>query len=96
MNGYKSSEYSKNTENRILDAIIQYIEEHKYSPTVREIGDMVGLKSPSSVQAYLKRMLDKGLLESDASFGSPRAIRVPGYIFVKGDDRGSREVNETT
>ena len=30
--------------------------EHGYSPTVREIGKHVGLKSTSSVQAYLKKL----------------------------------------
>ena len=67
----------------ILDAIITYMELHGYSPTTREIGDIVGLRSTSTVHFRLKRMIESGLLESDENFGSPRAIRVPGYEFVK-------------
>ena len=67
----------------ILQVIIGYIKEHGYSPTTREIGDAVGLRSTSTVHFRLKRMIESGLLESDENFGSPRAIRVPGYEFVK-------------
>lgn len=68
---------------RILETIIDYIKVHGYSPTTREIGDAVGLKSTSTVHFRLKKMLELGLIESDDNFGSPRAIRVPGYEFVK-------------
>lgn len=68
---------------KILEFIISYIQLHGYPPTVREVGDGVGLKSKSSVHAHLLRMLNDGMIETDAGNGSPRAIRVPGYKFVK-------------
>lgn len=67
----------------ILKAIIAYTQEHGYAPTVREICEMVGLESPSSVQNHLKKMLRDGMIETDATPGSPRAIRVPGYEFKR-------------
>ena len=67
---------------KILRFIIGYIQEHGYSPTIREIGDGVGLKSTSSVVHHLNCMLKCGMIETDAGFGSPRAIRLPGYQFV--------------
>lgn len=69
--------------NKIKEKIIEYMCEHGYSPSVREIGEMVGLKSSSSIHAHLMLMFEKGMLETDGEFGSPRAIRVPGYKFVK-------------
>ena len=63
--------------------VIKYLMEHGYSPSVREIGDAVGLRSSSTVHFHIKRMIENGMLESDAEYGSPRAIRVPGYKFVK-------------
>lgn len=69
-------------EKEILDAIVNYIEKNQYPPTVREIGAMVGLKSTSSVQTHLVNMIEKGLIESE-KINIPRAIRVPGYKFVK-------------
>ena len=67
----------------MLQAIIGYIEQHGYPPTTREIGEMVGLKSTSSVHAHLQRLLREGKIETDAGLGVPRAIRVPGYKFTK-------------
>ena len=67
---------------KIFEYIVNYITEHGYPPTVREIGKGVGLQSTSSVYSHLQRLLDDGLIESDMP-GAPRAIRVPGYEFVK-------------
>mgnify|MGYP002761924448 FL=1 len=67
----------------IKQAIILYIEKHGYAPTIREIGDMVGLSSTSSVHNHLIRMIATGELETDDEIRSPRAIRVPGYKIVK-------------
>lgn len=67
---------------KILQAVIGYMQEHGYSPTVREIGEMVGLKSTSSIEHYLYSMFQEGMLETD-HVSAPRAIRVPGYKFVK-------------
>lgn len=69
-------------EKEILKAIIHYIEKYQYPPSIRDIGDMVGLKSTSSVHQHLENMNKKGLIETEG-FGIPRAIRVPGYRFMK-------------
>lgn len=50
-------------ENIILVAISNFIEEKGFSPTVREIGDLTGFKSSSSVHKYLLRLRDKGKIE---------------------------------
>lgn len=80
-----TAEYGRKVRERILEAIISYTEKHGYPPTVREISDMVGLKSTSSTQSHLKRMAIEGMIETDAPDSSPRAIRVPGYKFVKAE-----------
>lgn len=71
---------------KILDAIISYIQEHGYPPTVEEIGQAVGLKSKSSTHHHLNVLFEEGKLETDAP-GAPRAIRVPGYRFEKEDEK---------
>jgi repressor LexA len=57
---------------RILDFIERTVRERGYPPTVREIGDAVGLTSSSSVHAQLANLERKGLLRKDAS--KPRAM----------------------
>lgn len=86
--------HGENIRARILDAIIEYIKKHGYSPSVREIGEMVNLKSSSTVHAHLKIMLDSGIIETDSEFSTPRAIRVPGYEFVKKEDSAWIPCNE--
>jgi repressor LexA len=57
---------------RILDVIERTVRERGYPPTVREIGDAVGLTSSSSVHAQLANLERKGLLHKDPS--KPRAM----------------------
>jgi repressor LexA len=59
---------------RILDYITSTVEDRGYPPSVREIGDAVGLHSPSSVHAQLATLAQRGLLAKDPT--KPRAIRV--------------------
>lgn len=66
----------------IYDAIVSYIEQHGYAPSIDEIGKMVGLKSKASIHNHLDKMFNTGMIESDAPPGSARAIRVKGYEFT--------------
>ena len=60
------------TQQRILEFIEQEIEKKGYPPSVREIGDAVGLKSTSTVHGHLCRLESRGLLRRDAM--KPRAM----------------------
>lgn len=61
-------------EKEVLAAIIDYIEKNGFSPSVRELCVIVGLKSTSTVHAYLKKLEEKGYIERLEK--SPRALRV--------------------
>lgn len=61
---------------RILEYIRRTIHDRGYPPTVREIGEAVGLTSSSSVHAQLGNLQRKGMLRKDAS--RPRAIEIAG------------------
>jgi len=58
----------------ILEMIHAHVEEHDYPPSVREIGDAVGLRSTSSVHAQLQTLADKGYLRRDPT--KPRALEL--------------------
>ena len=79
----------------ILKSIIGYIEKHQYPPTIDEICEMVGLKSKSSVHNHLKVLMMLGALETDA-VGSPRALRIPGYRFVKEAEKDAVVIEKCT
>ncbi len=58
----------------ILAMIHAHVTEHGYPPSVREIGDAVGLRSPSSVHAQLESLEAKGYLRRDPT--KPRALEL--------------------
>ncbi len=68
---------------KVLNAVIGYIAEHQYPPSARELCDITGLKSTSSINRYITKLLEEGKLETDCGIGASRALRVPGYKFVK-------------
>ena len=94
MSGQKGKSVKK--KELIKEKIIFYIKEHGYAPTVREICEMTNLKSTSSVQSYLCKMFEEGELETDAKIGASRAIRVPGYKYVKVDQKMQEDNQEAS
>jgi repressor LexA len=60
----------------IWDFLVDYVDRHGYPPTVREIGQSVGLASPSTVHAHLANLERAGLLRRDPT--KPRALELLG------------------
>ena len=58
----------------ILDYLHEYVDGHGYPPTVREIGEAVGLRSPSTVHAHLAQLERAGMLRRDPT--KPRALEL--------------------
>jgi repressor LexA len=58
----------------ILAYVNTHVDQHGYPPTVREIGQAVGLTSPSTVHAHLEKLAKAGLIRRDAT--KPRALEV--------------------
>jgi repressor LexA len=67
---------------QILDLIVETVADRGYPPSVREIGESVGLSSPSTVHSHLSALVRAGYLRRDPT--KPRAIEVI-------DDGRSRE-----
>ena len=78
---------TSNKSSLILDYVNQFIQENGYAPSIREIGEAVGLRSTASVSYHLHQLQEKGLLLSPGSKGRKRAISTgvrPGQIPVVG------------
>ena len=65
---------------RILDFIARTVQDRGYPPTVREIGEAVGLTSSSSVHAQLANLQRAGLLTKDPT--KPRAMALASEARV--------------
>jgi repressor LexA len=59
---------------QVLEYIDEAVRTKGYPPSVREIGEAIGLSSPSTVHAHLAALQDKGYLRRDPT--KPRAIEV--------------------
>lgn len=68
-----------NRQQAILDFIKSEVRDKGYPPSVREIGEAVGLASSSTVHGHLERLEKKGLIRRDPT--KPRAIEI-----TDGDD----------
>jgi len=60
----------------IWDFLVDYVDRHGYPPAVREIGERVGLASPSTVHAHLANLERAGFLKRDPT--KPRALELTG------------------
>jgi repressor LexA len=72
----------------IWDFLVEYVDGHGYPPTVREIGEKVGLASPSTVHAHLANLERAGLLKRDPT--KPRALELVGRRALAAERGGSR------
>ena len=65
---------------KVLEAIREWMRDHGYPPSVREIGDAVGLTSTSSVAYQLRVLERKGYLRRD-----PHRPRTVGVLLTDGE-----------
>ena len=71
----------------IWSFLTEYVDRHGYPPTVREIGEAVGLASPSTVHAHLANLERAGLLKRDPT--KPRALELTGRALLSGTAAGA-------
>lgn len=69
----------------ILDFIKKEVKEKGYPPSVREIGEAVGLASSSTVHGHLARLEKKGHIRRDPT--KPRAIEILDEDFMSRSDQ---------
>lgn len=62
---------------KIYDYLVSCIREQGYPPSVREIGEAVGLKSPSTVHFHLKHLEEAGVIEKGAGKGRAISLTAP-------------------
>lgn len=71
----------------IMEYVNQFVQENGYAPSVREIGEAVGLRSTASVSYHLRNLQERGELRSPGVKGRKRALITnarPGEIPIVG------------
>ncbi|MDO4784974.1 MAG: transcriptional repressor LexA [Propionibacteriaceae bacterium] len=62
----------------VLQVILDHVAQHGYPPSIRQIGDLTGLASPSSVQYQLRALEKKGFIRRDPHLPRAMEVRLPG------------------
>ena len=76
---------------QVLDYIREMVHDRGYPPSVREIGEAVGLSSPSSVHAQLNSLVKAGMIKKDPA--KPRALMIVDEHPLAAENEGrTREV----
>ena len=76
---------------QVLDYIRETVSSRGYPPSVREIGEAVGLSSPSTVHAHLNSLVEAGAIRKDPS--KPRALVVIDETSTpQVDERNVRDI----
>jgi repressor LexA len=67
-------------ERRVYHYLLDYLSEHTYQPSIREIGKRFRIKSTKTVSDILRGLAEKGVIERDAS--RSRGVRLVGFSTV--------------
>ncbi|MEG0798931.1 MAG: transcriptional repressor LexA [Bacilli bacterium] len=70
----------------MLKVVKKFIAKHGYSPTVREIGDIMGLNSSATVFVHLKNLIAKGYLSQTSSKFRTLDVLVPNEYEKKNEN----------
>ena len=68
------------TKKRIYECVADFLLSNGYSPSVREICELTGLQSTSTIKGYLDDLVVDGLITMRSD--SPRTIVVKGIRYV--------------
>ncbi len=79
---------------QVLDYIRLTVTERGYPPTVREIGEAVGLSSPSTIHSHLAALVKAGAIRKDPT--KPRAIEIlePAPVATRPAPPESRDIRD--
>ncbi len=69
-------------ERRVYHYLLDFLAEHTYQPSVREIGRRLRIPSTKTVAEILQRLADKGFLERE--HGRSRGVKIVGFSSIGG------------
>lgn len=66
----------------VLQALAAHVETHGYPPTLRELGDALGLKAASAVKYHLGKLADAGLVTVAPMLSRGATVTPDGYRLL--------------
>lgn len=77
-------------ERKILEFLAQFQQKFGYSPTLREVAQSIGVKSPATIHEHIEMLIEKGFLARDE--GVRRGIKIIDPAFTRGLKPSSEHV----
>ncbi|MEK9143739.1 MAG: transcriptional repressor LexA [Patescibacteria group bacterium] len=77
-------------EKQLLDFITQFIQRYGYAPTLKEIGESMGIHSPATVHEHVDRLRLKGFIKK--LDGTARGLEIVRGTYRSGADEGAVEL----
>lgn len=77
-------------ERQLLDFITQFIQRYGYAPTLKEIGDAMGMGSPATVHEHIDRLREKGFIKK--LDGTARGLEVVRNQYRAGSTEAAVEL----
>lgn len=78
-----------NKQNTILNYLKEFIADHKYPPSIREICDGINLRSPATVFVHLNKLEEKGYIKKDGSKNRAIELLVENEFLEQSDEVAS-------
>lgn len=78
-----------NKQNTILNYLKEFIADHKYPPSIREICDGINLRSPATVFVHLNKLEEKGYIKKDGSKNRTIELLVENEFLEQSDEVAS-------
>ncbi len=68
----------------VYDTIVSYVLKHQYTPSVREVCEILNINYPSVVRKYVNELIRDGLIETDTKSinNYSLSIRIKGFKIV--------------
>ena len=92
LEGAHKMEKLSRMQQRVYDYIAESIAEHGYAPSVSEVGEALGLKSPSTVHFHIKHLQEMGLIEKSAGKGRAISLTHPAPAAPEIDETPAGKV----
>ncbi|MEG2457635.1 MAG: transcriptional repressor LexA [Bacilli bacterium] len=73
-------------QDQILSVVKKFIAKHGYSPSIREIGEIIGLSSTATVYTHLQHLISKGYLHQTEFKSRTLEVLVPNEYLEKDEN----------